>query len=59
MVEVNKMVMPSNYVDMDSDEIEYDGGFNVWKAVEYVGAAVAFAGAVATVCCVSVSELHR
>lgn len=32
--------MPSNYVNMDSDEIEYDGGFNMWRAVEWVGMPV-------------------
>ena len=50
MVNVNRMVMPSSYVDMDSDEIEYNGGFNMWKAVEWVGAAAAIAGGVALVC---------
>ena len=50
MVNDNKMVMPSNYVDMDSDEMEYDGGFNIGRAVEWVGAAVAFASGVALMC---------
>ena len=44
---VNQMIMPSSYVDMDSDEIEYDGGFDWSKALfitAAVGAAIAVGG---------------
>lgn len=43
-----EMKMPSGYVDMNANEMEYDGGFN-WKhvldAVMVVGIAAAVGGA--------------
>lgn len=27
------MRMPTNYVDMSADELEYDGGWNFWKSL--------------------------
>ena len=30
---ITEMKMPSDYVDMDSDEIEYDGAGTDWKRV--------------------------
>ena len=42
--------MPSSYVDMSATEIEYDGGFNIGRAVEWVGATIAVAGGVALMC---------
>ena len=44
---VYQMKMPSSYVDMDSPEIEYDGGFNWTKALYItaaIGAAIAVSG---------------
>lgn len=43
---VDQMIMPSSYVDMNSDEIEYDGGFD-WSKALYITAAV---GAAIAVC---------
>ena len=44
---VYQMKMPASYVDMDSAEIQYDGGFDWSKAlmiVAAVGAVVAIGG---------------
>lgn len=46
----DRLKMPSGYTDMSATEMEYDGGFNIGRAVEWVGAAVAFAGGVALMC---------
>ena len=44
--EVNQMKMPSSYVDMNLEEIQYDGGFD-WSKALYITAAVGAAIAVA------------
>ena len=44
---VNQMKMPSSYVDMNLEEIQYDGGFDWTKALYItaaVGAAIAVSG---------------
>lgn len=35
--EVSELVMPSNYVDMDQAELEYDGGASLTNVLKIVG----------------------
>ena len=45
--EITEMKMPSDYVDMDSDEIEYDGAGTDWKRVGVIlGITAAAIGAI-------------
>lgn len=46
----NVMRMPTNYVDMNADEIEYDGGWKWWKVAAAIGVA-ALAVVAAPVAC--------
>ena len=40
----NEMKMPSNYVDMSESEMEYSGGFNWKKTLEYAALVGVIAG---------------
>jgi len=52
---VYEMKMPTNYVDMNTSELEYTGGWDWWKTVCAISTIVGGVGTVGTGCTVAVT----